>query len=124
MAVRILFVEDNELLFQLYYDAFGEDERFFINFVRNGLEALDKIKSTPVDVIVTDIRMPEMGGEEMIRRMREEGVDAPLIITTGYPNDVPPGFVEEMTVARLFVKPVDLSELRDTILEVARTDGD
>lgn len=119
MAIRILFVEDNELLFQLYYDAFGEDERFFINFVSNGLEALEKIKKTSVDIIVTDIRMPQMGGEEMIRRLREEGVDAPLIITTGYPNDVPPGFLEEMRVARLFVKPVDLGELRDTILEVA-----
>ena len=37
----------------------------------NGVEALEKLKTGPVDVMLVDINMPEMGGAELVKRVRE-----------------------------------------------------
>jgi two-component system, chemotaxis family, chemotaxis protein CheY len=37
----------------------------------NGIEALDKLNSAPVDVILCDVNMPEMNGDELVKKVRE-----------------------------------------------------
>lgn len=37
----------------------------------NGAEALEKLKAAPVDIVLCDINMPEMGGMEMVKKVRE-----------------------------------------------------
>ncbi len=37
----------------------------------NGAEALEKLKASPVDIVLCDINMPEMGGMEMVKKVRE-----------------------------------------------------
>jgi two-component system response regulator YesN len=50
----------------------------------NGLEAIDKIKSIPPDIILSDIKMPGMDGFEMIDRMFSDGFFIPIVFLTGY----------------------------------------
>ncbi len=38
----------------------------------NGAEAIEKLKTAPVDIILCDINMPEMGGQEMVKKIRAE----------------------------------------------------
>ena len=38
----------------------------------NGAEAIEKLKTTPVDIILCDVNMPEMGGLEMVKKIRAE----------------------------------------------------
>jgi YesN/AraC family two-component response regulator len=55
----------------------------------NGAEALRVCESEvePVDLIVTDIVMPEMGGTELAKRVRETQPDARILFTSGYTED-------------------------------------
>ena len=49
---------------------------------------LDSIKSLSLGCIITDVRMPEMTGIELLRRLRESGTDVPVIVITGH-GDIP-----------------------------------
>jgi two-component system chemotaxis response regulator CheY len=56
----------------------------------NGEEALAKLQQTPVDVILTDINMPKMNGEELLKRLEKDGVlrSVPtLVISTDATKD-------------------------------------
>ena len=46
----------------------------------DGREALEALRSEPYDAVVTDLRMPVMGGQELLERMREEGLRSPVIM--------------------------------------------
>lgn len=48
----------------------------------NGREALELLEERVPDIIITDIRMPEVDGTELVRRIREQGYEMPVIILT------------------------------------------
>jgi two-component system response regulator YesN len=50
----------------------------------NGLEAINKIKAKPTDIILSDIKMPGMDGFEMINRIFSDGFFIPIVFLTGY----------------------------------------
>jgi DNA-binding NarL/FixJ family response regulator len=49
---------------------------------RNGAQALEVVAAEPVDLVVLDLRMPGMGGLELIRRLRSDRPDLPLVVLT------------------------------------------
>ena len=67
---RILLVEDNEELLQMTSDALRN--HFRIVKAHDGIEALDLLKYNEVDVIVSDVMMPHMDGNELCRRLKED----------------------------------------------------
>src|ERR1039457_1896178 len=50
----------------------------------NGLEALQSLQESPSDLIITDLRMPGMDGIELLRELRAQGNEVPVIIMTAY----------------------------------------
>jgi two-component system, LuxR family, response regulator FixJ len=68
---------------------------------------LAAIKTLPLGCIITDVRMPEMTGIELLRRLRDSGNDVPVIVITGH-GDIPLA-VEAMKfgAADFFEKPYD-----------------
>ena len=87
-ATRIVVAEDepnlvNSLRFVL--NAAGHS----VSMVPNGREALTVIQNsifanTPIDLLVTDIAMPEMSGEELIVALRSQSIQIPILVITGY----------------------------------------
>src|SRR5688572_25023010 len=47
-------------------------------------QALEAMAESDVDVVVTDLRMPEMSGTELLSAMRQQGYRAPLLVVTAY----------------------------------------
>ena len=67
---RILLVEDNEELLQMTSDALRS--QFRIVKAHDGMEALDLLQYNDVDVIVSDVMMPRMDGNELCRRLKDD----------------------------------------------------
>lgn len=77
---NILIVDDdpNQLKLVAFY---LKNERFQIATAKNGRHALETLKNEHIDLVLTDNQMPEMDGETMIRKIREElKSDIPVII--------------------------------------------
>ncbi|TYP69500.1 response regulator transcription factor [Paenibacillus methanolicus] len=81
----------------------------------NGLEALTKLGEQPVDLLITDIMMPQMTGLELIREVKARSPQTKFIILSGYEEF---GYVREgikLGVENYLLKPVNIEELEATI---------
>lgn len=81
--LTLLLIEDEPDMVELVFDIV---DRRKVNVViaLNGLEALEVLKSQPVDAVLTDVRMPEMSGLEFVQKMRALGFAHPVLMMTGY----------------------------------------
>ncbi|MFA6148566.1 MAG: response regulator [bacterium] len=85
----ILLVEDSDLVREVIARMLGE-EGFTILPVSSGEDALSILrrKEVSIDLLLTDIVMPEMTGLELADRISEEMPDVPILFMTGYSEEV------------------------------------
>ena len=79
----VLFVDDEERLLKSLKRGFL-DEPYTTLFANSGKEALEVLEQTEVQVLVTDMRMPEMGGLELLKIVKEKYPDIIRIVLSGY----------------------------------------
>ncbi len=86
--MRIMIAEDEEKLADALVQIFAKNKMTADAF-GNGIDALDNALTGIYDVIVLDIMMPGMNGIEVLRKIRAEGMDTPVLMFTakdGYPT--------------------------------------
>ena len=77
---KILLVDDEEMILEVL-QAYFEKEGWKIVSVSNGIEALKKAKEFQPDLIILDLMLPDITGEEVCRLIRKES-DVPIIMLT------------------------------------------
>ncbi|MCA9439714.1 MAG: response regulator [Candidatus Omnitrophica bacterium] len=91
----------------------------------NGREAIERVGGDRIDLILLDIRLPDIDGLEIFSRVRSQSSNLPVIIVTGYPEDEA-GKVSAINSSKntgVMVKPIDPTILRRTVDElISRTD--
>jgi DNA-binding NtrC family response regulator len=87
---------------------------------RSGREALDLIESTPLHAVVLDMRMPGLGGLQVIKLMRELHKAIPAILLTDQLNNHLLREALGMKVFSVLTKPVDFNLLLDALARVLR----
>ncbi len=112
----VLLVEDNagvrafaaEVLSQAGYD---------VRTARHGAEALEQMRKhdSAIDVVVTDVVMPELGGRALVDQLRKRRPHLPVLYITGYTDDAT--MLEELraTGARLLEKPFTAGALAEAV---------
>ncbi len=89
--------------------------------VGNGEQALAVIRKDPPDLVLLDLQMPQMGGIEVLRRLRNEGINIPIIVTTAH------GSIETAVEAMkegaydFVTKPVDASHFDVVVRKTLET---
>ena len=107
---KILVVEDDKNLRKLIVTCL-EKANYTVFDTKNGEEALDLMDREYVDLIVTDIMMPEMDGYELIKELREANYNTPILIITAKEDieDKRTGF--SLGADDYMVKPINIDEL-------------
>ena len=84
---RVMLVEDEELILQgiRYINDWQSMGMQVIHMAHNGIEALEMLKKQSVDIIVTDIEMPEMNGIELISNVRQSDNRVRFLILSEIP---------------------------------------
>lgn len=119
---RILIVDDEPLILEMvatYVTTLG----FEVQTASNGLEAIGKLRSEPFTILLTDIKMPEMDGFELMKTVRTEFPDIHIIAMTGHGASYTFTDVVECGATDYVNKPFSLDEVRAKLNRVVREKG-
>jgi CheY-like chemotaxis protein len=111
-AKRILAVENNDLVLSFLVDVLIADG-YQVDTATNGREALEKIDRAPYDLIISDVRMPEVDGAELCRGLAARDAEAAArLVFLASPDSLHDNetFLAGSGVPVL-TKPVELEEL-------------
>jgi DNA-binding NtrC family response regulator len=81
--VRILVVDDEMIVCESCKRILDE-EGYEVETALSGKEAFDKMKTTPFDIVITDLKMPGIDGMEVLKTFRKEYTDSIIIMITGF----------------------------------------
>src|ERR1035437_9401013 len=84
----------------------------------NGREALDILRDNPVDLVITDMRMPEMDGIELLTRLREDGAEVPVIVITAHGSVESAVDAMKRGASDYILRPFDIDALEVAIARV------
>lgn len=112
---RVLFVDDEtSLLDGLRVRLHALRSQWEMVFVENGLRAITELEEHPVDVIVTDVRMPAMDGVELLEIVRDRWPDAIRIVLSGCAEEEQSGRL--LSVVHQYIsKPCEVDQLENVI---------
>jgi len=110
---RVLVIDDAALM-RLYYRDVLEGAGFEVDEALNGLEALEKLLTSPADLLVVDVNMPQMDGVTFLRTLRRQGLPlggTPALVTSteAGPQDLAAAFAAGANY--YLVKPVTREQL-------------
>ena len=111
----ILVVDDDKSLRRLY-KAELEAEGYRIRLAANGRQAINAVEEETPDLVIMDIRMPEMDGLESMARVLREHKSVPLILNTAY-SCYQDNFLT-WAAEGYIIKSADLQPLKEKIREV------
>jgi two-component system, sensor histidine kinase and response regulator len=85
MAKRILFIDDEDIVLRSCRRIFAKED-LVLDTAVSGEEGLDKARAAEFDVVVTDLKMPGLGGMDVLKTLRRERPETIVIVFTGYAN--------------------------------------
>ena len=114
---NVFLVDDEPFILEGMYHIldWGSLGLRIVGHANDGAEALEALRETAVDILVTDISMPKVTGLELIRRLRERGADVKIVVLSGF-NDFE--YLKEamhLGIENYLLKPVNSQELRETL---------
>ena len=115
----ILIVEDNDVLREALCDIV-EMLGYKVLCAGQGIEALAVLEAQPntVDLVLSDMIMPEMGGDELLAAMHQRGLAVPMVILSGNPLNHDVTDMERKGLAGWLLKPPNLNELAQLLAQV------
>jgi PAS domain S-box-containing protein len=117
---RVLFVDDEPPLVRLAHRTLTPLGHTVTSFTCP-LEALEAFRVSPdaFDVVITDLSMPRMSGLALAKTLRREGAAIPIVMVTGYSDDVDEAEALASGVTRVAVKAATAQQLPRLLAEVA-----
>ncbi|MFC1547244.1 PAS domain S-box protein [Candidatus Neomarinimicrobiota bacterium] len=115
---HILVVDDEPMLPMLLREIL-ESANYVVSIAESGETALKRIResSEPIDLIITDLDMRNMGGRELVESIRGDSLKTPVIVTSGYfdPDEVKE--LKNLDVERFMNKPFKVEEVIKLVYE-------
>lgn len=117
--IYILYIEDDKIVADSVSRTLQLlNQKIFTAY--DGEEALGIIEKNPIDIIITDIRMPKLNGINLVEKLRQKDLDIPVIITTAF-NEI--DYLKkaiELSIESFIEKPIDLRKLLQTVAKISQ----
>lgn len=115
---RILVVDDDEQILYVWRGALeGHAEEWQVETAQSGYEALEKVKTTPFDLIVTDLKMPGMDGCDLTVAIRRLAGNIPVIWITAFPQPGAQAKANALGVTQFLNKPIGVAQIRQLVTQ-------
>jgi CheY-like chemotaxis protein len=123
-SLHVLFIDDDEQLLEVMKDCLTEFKHR-VQGASGGNCGIERfrialLKSDPFDVVITDMKMPDINGCAVARAIKAECPDVPVILLTGMGADLKEVDLASVPVDAVVNKPTRMKELNDLLLRLAR----
>ena len=113
----VLVAEDEKASLFLYLEELSE-EGYRVLTAENGLQVLGTLEDQHVDLLVTDVKMPDMHAFDMIPKVRADFPDLPIIVVSAFKGLEDDFHLKGFHIADFFSKPVEMALLKDKIRSI------
>ncbi len=114
--INLLFADDEEKFLEAMTKRL-EARDFNVIAVTRGDEAIEAARKNPVDIVLLDLRMPGMNGEETLKALKQEHKWMEIVILTGHGNIDSAIECTRMGAHSYLQKPCDLDQLMEVLKE-------
>jgi DNA-binding response OmpR family regulator len=116
---KILVVEDDRATRKALKELF-EPEGYSVVLATNGTEGLAAFRDSSPNFVILDLKMPQLGGQDVCRTIRKESEETPIIILTGSPDEISRVLLLELGADDYVTKPFSPKELLARVRAVLR----
>jgi two-component system, response regulator FlrC len=120
---RVLVVDDDENIVSAFEDFLRKEHCTMVS-ASNAQDALSVISHQTVNLVITDIRMKWQSGVTLLMKIKQMHARLPVIVITGYPDLIPEADIRHYGAEYLFVKPLELDQLREAVRACLNRPGD
>lgn len=116
--MKTLLVADDEESIRILYKKILEEEGYNVVLAENGKETLKKIDEVPIDLVILDIKMPDMNGMEILKILSKKEKHPLVLLNSAYS-----GYVEDYhswIAEDYLIKTSDMSVLVNKIKEILK----
>ncbi|MGD0204013.1 MAG: response regulator [Candidatus Bathyarchaeia archaeon] len=113
---RILVVDDDESI-RNTVKAILEGEGYIVDLAATGREAIKRTEETAYNVVLIDIRLPDIEGVELLKLMKDAVPRTRKIMVTGYPSMQNAITALNKNADAYMIKPIDIEKLLNTLKE-------
>jgi len=125
MIKSVLLVDDDTEMLHALKEGFKKyQESFAILLAEDGLQALKRLKQNIISLVVTDLKMPNMDGFELLAHIMEHYPDIPVIIITGYSTPEMEQLAHKGGAVGYIAKPFLIENLARQILTTLRKESE
>jgi len=114
---KILIVEDEELICWSLKHSFERDGDYYVNCSYTGDDALQKLTEDDYDVVITDLRLPDVDGFGIVQKIRNLQKSIPVIVISAHLSDPVIDYVKKQGAFRCVNKPFDIKDLIGDVKE-------
>ncbi|HDH52991.1 MAG TPA: response regulator [Nitrospirae bacterium] len=108
--IKILIIDDEELICWSLKKLFEKVE-YSVNCAHTGDDALQKLNEKSYDVVITDLKLPDVKGLEMVKKIKEIAVDTVVIVMSSYFSEPVMDDVMKQGVFRCVNKPFEINDI-------------
>lgn len=113
MKRKIVIVDDDESIRKTFFLILNSD--YLVYLAKDAEEALRRFEGTDIDLIIADLKLSHLNGLDMIARFRKSGYKGEIILISAFPDLLDSETLYRLGVGRIFVKPLDLEALTQSI---------
>ena len=115
--MRVLVIDDDQRVLDLI-SAILADDGYEVDLSLSGLQGLEWAIQRNYDIVITDIRMPDISGMKVLRDIKMAKPSLPVIIISGHATIHSAEHAMKLGAAEYLEKPFSCSQLRDTVTSV------
>jgi CheY-like chemotaxis protein len=114
---KILVVDDDPVIHSVIKEALNTNRDLEVLTAENGKAAVETLRNSPVDFVITDLKMPVMNGLKLLAFLKRYHPELPAIVLTGHGNPDLETKIEAYAKFKYFEKPLDIGVLIEMIFK-------
>lgn len=116
--VRILILDDERIVCDRLKPAL-EKLGYTVDAMTDSAAAVERLSRERIDVLVTDLKMPGVGGLDVLRFVREQRMATKVVVISGFATTETARRAMELGAVAFLPKPFKMSQLRDLVVKLA-----